>query len=397
MSKEKYVVILGASFVNSGAESMTNIVVTEVKKQFPNCRIVLGTTDKKVQKDIDAEIISYQFPTENKWDNAFMSFFFRYKLGGIPDKSDRFYKIIKNTIAIIDISGYAFTTKFGVSSVYSYLHRIYMAKKLNIPFYILPQSFGPIECDDWCERLLLNMLIKYYFKYPEIICARECSGYRFMLKYGLKKLYFLPDIVLLYPKEIKSMKTDNASKVQCLEPGSTKKVAIVPNQKIFEKTKHGNQYMELLRYYIDYLIENGFEIHIIEHCGLDALLCKKLYSAYQNEKAVFYHGEFLDSETYLEIVENMEFIIASRYHAIVHGYRKYIPAIALGWEDKYNELLALMDQKEYCIDCREDIDITGSMVILQNMVDTCELQKEKINQRLGKVRRKYGEYPMHSR
>ncbi len=395
MSKDKYVMIMGASFINSGAESMTNIAVAEVKKRLPNCKIVLGTSDQRVKKDIDAKIISYQFPIEED-DNSLWGYIFKMKLDGRVDSANKFKDIINNTVAIIDISGYAFTTKFGITSVYSYLHRLHVAKRHKIPYYIMPQSFGPIEYSSKHEKLLVDMLIKMYFGYPEIICAREMSGYRFMSGYGLKNLRFAPDMVLLYPYDIVSMRTRNADKCERVY-SDKKKVAVIPNQKIYEKTKNGNKYMTLLEKYMDVLLDNKFEVHIIEHCGLDKKLCKKLYSGYEDNKSVIYHGEAMDSEEYLQVVQNMEFVIASRYHSIVHGYREHIPSVALGWEDKYNHLLKLMDQKNYCVDCREDIDMLASMDVLKAMIDNYDTEKEKIKLRLSKVRKKYGEHTKYNR
>ena len=50
--------------------------------------------------------------------------------------------ILSMTKAIIDISGYEFSTKWGVTdALYYYLNKLFIARVYKIPYYIMPQSF----------------------------------------------------------------------------------------------------------------------------------------------------------------------------------------------------------------------------------------------------------------
>jgi len=53
---------------------------------------------------------------------------------------------------------------------------------------------------------------------------------------------------------------------------------------------------------------------------------------------------------YDEWIKKFDFIIASRFHAIVHAYRNYVPCILLGWAIKYNELASKLGQEKNAFD-----------------------------------------------
>ena len=108
---EKNIIITGGGLANKGAQAMTFIAVSELKKKFPNHRIlVLSTEDLKRPKE-QLEKLSFEF------------------IGWYPQKFAKcqnnpilrlMYKVInkeefaeaetiyKNTDLMIDISGYAF-------------------------------------------------------------------------------------------------------------------------------------------------------------------------------------------------------------------------------------------------------------------------------------------------
>ena len=53
------------------------------------------------------------------------------------------------------------------------------------------------------------------------------------------------------------------------------------------------------------------------------------------------------------LIRHFDFIIASRYHALVHAYKQKVPCIAIGWSEKYNNLLDILKQDRYMIDAKK--------------------------------------------
>ena len=49
-------------------------------------------------------------------------------------------------------------------------------------------------------------------------------------------------------------------------------------------------------------------------------------------------------------LKQFQFIVASRFHAIVHAFKNGIPCIALGWATKYYDLMKQFGQEQYMLD-----------------------------------------------
>jgi colanic acid/amylovoran biosynthesis protein len=78
------------------------------------------------------------------------------------------------------------------------------------------------------------------------------------------------------------------------------------------------------------------------------------------------------------LVKNFDFIIASRFHSIVHAYKNNVPCIAIGWATKYHELLQTFKQEKYIFDVRHNIDITGIKKSLNTMLERYQKESETI-------------------
>ena len=75
-------------------------------------------------------------------------------------------------------------------------------------------------------------------------------------------------------------------------------------------------------------------------------------------------------------VQQFDYVVASRFHAIVHAYKNGVPAIALGWATKYRELLEMFGQGEYRFDVRGKLDKES----FWSAVDQMELRHARISE-----------------
>ena len=76
------------------------------------------------------------------------------------------------------------------------------------------------------------------------------------------------------------------------------------------------------------------------------------------------------------LVKQVRFVAASRFHAIVHALKNGIPCIALGWADKYLELMSLFAQERYAFDLRKPVKINEVESALSAMA--CHWQEESL-------------------
>ena len=210
-----------------------------------------------------------------------------------------------------------------------------------------------------------------------------------MRKYIKKNLAYKPDMVLLYQDDIDYKKLRRLTYEHSKdEVTAQKKVGIIPNQKIIEKTKIGNKYIEILLKIISILKDKKIDAELIVHCGLDKEICNQILNQCNDNINIVDCTEY-GAGMFDVIVNQYQFIIASRYHAIVHAYRKRIPALVMGWENKYNELLEMMNQKEYMFDCREYIDERNVYETLERLLAEFENEKNNLEDKLKEIYEKY--------
>jgi colanic acid/amylovoran biosynthesis protein len=381
----KYILITGGELFNKGAQSMTFITVDELSRRFPDKEIVLLSNADYERNRKDKEQYLFKiFPL-----NIGMIF---ELLGGIYKLAWRlkakshskkkyeafvpkFKKILENTDFIIDISGYALSSQWGFISSLGYLSRLIIAKKYSIKVYIMPQSFGPFSYRSMLKPII-NYLIKKYMKYPEVIYTREMEGYNFLHNnYKLNNVKKSYDLVLLNKGIDISNIYKSVPKIPDFE--AMKGIGIIPNMRNFD---HGNieNIMVVYDIIINKLMEKDKTVYLIRHSYEDIQACKMIKERFKNNDKVSLVVDDMNCIQFDRLVKNFDFIIASRFHSIVHAYKNNVPCIAIGWATKYHELLQTFKQEKYIFDVRHNIDITGIKKSLNTMLERYQKESETI-------------------
>ena len=333
----KYIIVTGGQFANKGAQAMTYIAADEIAKRWPNCKMLMYyNSSKQFNKDA-------------------------YKFGFVSDQGHfllhtRSYRsVLRDTEAIIDISGYALGSAWSErGNVFFVKNRLVDAKHYGIPVYLMSQSFGPFAYRGKLKRVVM-FLLKRYLPYARIIMAREeCGEKELKNTFSLSNVVLTPDLVLQNTGiDLSNVFTENHT-VNCINLEGNKKVAIIPN-------KNNARYMsneELLKLYHD-IIEKlkslGYTIFLVYHSEDDVEICKRIFESNISDGVKLLDKE-LDCLEFEKTVDQFEFVIASRYHSVVHAYRGHVPAIVLGWADKYRELMKSVQQDQYFFDLRNRID-----------------------------------------
>ncbi|KXH86086.1 polysaccharide pyruvyl transferase family protein [Sporosarcina sp. HYO08] len=393
----KYIIIVGGELHNKGAQAMTYTVVDQVKKNHPNKKVVLfseiyNDRDKLEEKKLNFDI--FYFPARAKMDILGFGYISKFGLkeylkllikgtGVSSDKLEKIKNIIKNADAMIDISGYALSSQRGYFASMNYLYNIMIAKKYSIPMNLLPQSFGPFHYTPK-EMRKLKPLIKEYLEYPEVIFAREEDGIENLKTVGIENVRKSFDIVLQGDKEydvsnIFKIPSNSVSLEVTIEKNS---IGIIPNQQIMS---HGSstELFEIYNSIIDFIIKKGKRVYLINHSTLDLEICKKIKASFSNEDNVILIEQELNCIEINSVLKKLDFIIASRYHAIVHSYKLGIPALVFGWAVKYKELLKAVNQEQYLFDVRESIEqkkLTSALDhLIMNYNQETVVIEEKLN------------------
>lgn len=384
---KRYIMLVGGNMVNKGAEAMTFLAISELKKRFPNHETVLMST-----KDYhlpDAVKDEYAFMIEDMniacWcqrrplEFAALAILKRLK----PATLKRFNEILNNTDIVVDISGYCLSSSFGALESLLGLYRIDTFKRKKIPYYILPQSFGPFDYT-FPFKHFMKWKIKRTLQYPKNICAREEDGYRLLTEeLGLENVRLTKDMVLTGGTVDYGCIFTDKHVVKDFEIRENS-VGLLPNHRAFEANKE-NDLLDIYRRCIDTLLGQNKNIDILAHSSDDKRVCDQIKSMYADNVGVRVINESLDSVEFSNIVPKYDFFIASRYHSIVHAYKKAVPCLVFGWAVKYADLTNDFSQGSYCFDVRKKIDVSEVEKQLENLAKNFKEDSECINAIHGRM------------
>ncbi len=92
----------------------------------------------------------------------------------------------------------------------------------------------------------------------------------------------------------------------------------------------------------------------------------------------------MNSMEYCQFIRQFDFVVASRYHAMVHAYRECVPVVCLGWAVKYHELAQMLGQQDYAIDIDKCTE-TNIRSILLRMNDNYLREKGIISSKMKEL------------
>lgn len=388
------VLITGAQFANRGAQSMLFTVVNEFRNRYKDAEIYYLPLDY-FKEDCFAHNDDYRMNFVYD-DLAMMDYPVRHGLIGklkrnldikaMSSKISRFNVLNLSDIwdeidVLVDVSGYSLTSKFGRASINRMIRHINKAKSVGAAVILLPQSYGPLNFGEKTETVCRE--IGETFSKIDLLFAREQEGKEVLEKEcGVSNVVMSPDIVL-QAQEIKwenIFTQEHKLMVRKLETEGN--VGIVPNG---ETVKNGNKefVLDCYKRIIEVLRGKGKEIYIFRHSD-DLALCRDIYELVKEDEHCHLIEDEMDCLAYSAFVKQFDFVIASRFHSVVHAYREGVPALVLGWAIKYQELTKLLGQDKYAFDVtKAGEDNMGVMLeklkcLLENYSEDAKIISEKL-------------------
>lgn len=367
----RYALITGGELKNKGAQAMSFLAVSELAKRFPDLTPVLvSPIDTKPdildmmrgRKDAtDLRPFAFDVVYGNTPDAK------AYLLGRSPSLKQRVKRMVRakdfkhlahlyeNADLVIDISGFAFGKGWGFRNCMSYLDGIAVARRYKVPLYLMPQSFGPFDLSSEAERAQLERYARDVLAYPRIIFARERSGYESLRELCPSARLELSSDMVLQSDGVDQdvIFVDGAFAPKAEDVATTKNVGIVPNVRNIDKVGEP-ALLSLYERMIQKLLDRDYHVYIIRHASEDLVLCERVKELFRDDMRV----HVLDADSYCfeygKVFAACDFVIASRYHSIVHAYHAGTPCIALGWADKYTELLRAFGEDDMVFNVAED-------------------------------------------
>lgn len=349
------IIITGGELFNKGAQAMTFIAVDELRRRFPDHKIYLLSEMDLARPEEEKEPFAFDFmgwyPLKfaRCQSNSLLRFTCKLRNSKELQEAEDIYK---HCDAMVDVSGYALGSNWSAATCNRYLDHLEFAQAFGIPVYLMPQSFGPFDFGE--ERQALNARIQRLLPTAKVIFAREQEGYDALVNtYGLKNVRLAHDLVL-GNKGIDLANIFVSAPTLDLPEIRPNSVAVIPNS-MNSSVSSQEAVLELYTKAIHALLSQGKTVYLLSHSTVDSALCSKLKEPFlTNENVILLVQDFSCLE-FNALVKKFDYLIASRFHSIVHAFKNGVPCIALGWATKYHDLLKLFDQEQYILDVRDKI------------------------------------------
>ena len=320
--------------MNKGAEAMLYIAVNECLNRYPNCVCTIQLSDGFY--DVDSLAALYQLSLSRKKE-----------VNGKLSKLRTMISAYRKAELMLDVSGYELCSKLGMYPSMRYIFKIALSKWVCTTVVLMPQSFGPFQYSGIVGKVL-RVGIRHYMQYPLICFTREKQSEEQLLFLAPKaRVCSSPDLVLQNRRIMDAVKmVVPLDKIRDIVPGS---IALVVNRRLYEqygKERILSKYEQILRK----AVEKERNVYLLCHATDDLDICTALKEKFSEEPCIHVVEQVLSCFEFQELVRKFDYVIAARYHSIVHSYKEGIPCIALGWAVKYQELLEAMGQKCYLLD-----------------------------------------------
>lgn len=381
------IIIAGGGLVNKGAQAMTLIAICELKKRFPEHRMMLLTWDaspaaKAKHAMYDLELLEVPAPkfagaAKNPLLRALYSL--RYRQAFCSSDS-----VYRNTDLFVDISGYALGSNWESKVCNDYLDAIEHALAYEIPVYLLPQSFGPFDYTTEAGKAI-DARTRRLFPKVNHIFAREREGYEALVsRYGLTNVTLTHDMVL-------------ASRIEDYSPALREKpvfdlpkipensMVLIPNVRVGDNG--ANDPLTIYTAAVRSGLAQGLYVYLTYHSTQDRTLCADIKAAFADDDRVILLEQDHSCMEFNVLVKKFRFAAASRFHAIVHALKNGVPCVALGWATKYENLMGLFGQERYVFDLRQPVDTAEVRQAVADMAEAWKCESESIRTALPQLQR----------
>jgi len=383
LNKKNVILITGGGLFNKGAEAMTYICISEMSRRFPNHEIYVAVNDSWPQEQYKIKII------DQKW----IEFSGQYDLN-LLEKMDVLYNhrnkyaykrgidLWKRITIVLDVGGYAIGKKWGYAASIIHARRGYIADHFGAKSFYMPQSFGSLDFENTNIKRTLRIFNKYLQK-ADVIYAREQEGYELLTgELALRNVRLSNDMVLLN-KSVDYSTIFNI-KPDCPQIEINDNTVVVIPSKHIANTKEDKGF-KIYKNIVDHFLSIGTDVLFMRHCIDDDKICAELYGEYKGNKRVRYLNEDVSSYNMEDILKRFRYAVISRYHALVHSYKVFLPCFVIGWAEKYNSVMSLFEQERFYIDLSDMCDEEDYIRLLDRYIESRDELQRMIKKGLPEI------------
>jgi polysaccharide pyruvyl transferase WcaK-like protein len=230
---------------------------------------------------------------------------------------------------VVDISGYIYGDPFGIRSVRRLDDWAKRWSAQGLPLVLLSQSIGPFVRDQDQEEM------RRALRHVRLVVARDDHSEDTVREIGTScEIRRAPDLA------IESVRTiaDRSSSLDPVQRPIRPYALVLPNRQVLRKLAVTEEdYVRVLERAATRAAADGLEVLVAAHAqGTDEPLCASVAAKIRGARVL----EVRSAAAMVEVVRDARIVISSRYHGLVAAFANGVPAVAVGWASKYDDLLA---------------------------------------------------------
>jgi colanic acid/amylovoran biosynthesis protein len=259
--------------------------------------------------------------------------------------------IVRGFDLIVDASGLRYSDDVGPGGARRTAPLIEHARRLGVPYVLLPQSFGPFAADGSVAAVCRKSLGQ-----AALLFARDGSSRQHLaglLRRTVEEIPQAPDIAFRFASSGPAEGARRLAELG-LGEGGRSVVALSPNMRVYERIEGyggSNAYVRSMTLCCREFLLKGIDVVIVPHeikpslrDADDRMLGEliRLGAVADGGPRTGRVGAITGptrAEDLKAVIGCCELLVGSRFHAIVAALQQRVPAVAVGWSHKYGELL----------------------------------------------------------
>jgi polysaccharide pyruvyl transferase WcaK-like protein len=282
-------------------------------------------------------------------------------------------KISKLNFVFDFTGGDSFTDIYGEQRFYS---RTKLKKAIidhDVPLILGSQTIGPFSCNnvtDYASKVIKDCL--------EVFTRDEMS-YDYVKKITGRKAVLTTDVAFSLPY-VKSTKVDTNGKTIGLNVSG-----LLWNGGYTKDNQFGLKvdYQEYSRKLVSYLLNKGYEVHLIPHAfkrdltdvDNDLVAILKLHEEYPNTIVSPYFDSCIEAKSY---IAKMDIFLGARMHSTIGAFSAGVPVIPFSYSRKFEGLFQSLEYP-YVLNARE-LDTNACLKKTIEWIDNCSILALDMNE-----------------
>ena len=353
---KRFVIIGGALSGNKGAAGMIIALMQNLSIRYPGARFTLMSyypkSDQRLNHYPDLEIVSATplalmllIPVTVM---AFLLRIFHLPLGAL--RQIQAIRAISECDLYLEAAGVSFVDgreKFLPLNILW----LFLPLALGKPIVKVSQAIGPFN------NPINRVLAKVFLPRVRLICARGGQTEAFLLGHGIRNYKVFPDAA--FSLNLTDAREDLSQRYMFPRKGKYL-VGISPSQVVYGKClRKGIDYPAVMARFADHLISQRYDVVLLPHSARegssktrnnDLPVMEKIYNRMTSKDAVCVVREELTPSELRILIGQLDFFVASRFHAMISALCMKVPTLVFGWSHKYAEVLDDFELTETALD-----------------------------------------------